>query len=88
MKKQLLTLALLAVAGTAGAQQLPNVGFDEWKGKGNCGQSYNPADKPTDRTRPGDEPAEWCGSNVFQLGVATTSTLCENKLMVIMYMQS
>lgn len=28
MKKQLLTLALLAVAGTAGAQQLPNVGFE------------------------------------------------------------
>lgn len=76
MKKQLLTLALLAVAGTAGAQQLPNVGFDKWKGEGNCGQSYNPADKPTDRTRPGDEPAEWCGSNVFQLGQASTSTLC------------
>lgn len=76
MKKQLLTLALLAVAGTAGAQQLPNVGFDKWKGNGNCGQSYNPADNPTDRTRPGDEPAEWCGSNVFQLGQASTSTLC------------
>lgn len=76
MKKQLLTLALLAVAGTAGAQQLPNVGFDKWKGEGNCGQSYNPADKPTDRTRPGDEPAEWCGSNVSQLGQASTSTLC------------
>lgn len=29
MKKQLLTLALLAVAGTAGAQQLPNGSFDE-----------------------------------------------------------
>lgn len=28
MKKQLLTLALLAVASTAGAQQLPNVGFE------------------------------------------------------------
>lgn len=76
MKKQLLTLALLAVAGTAGAQQLPNVGFDKWKGEGNCGQSYNPADNPTDRTRPGDEPAEWCGSNVSQLGQASTSTLC------------
>lgn len=31
MKKQLLTLALLAVAGTAGAQQLPNGSFDEGK---------------------------------------------------------
>lgn len=29
MKKQLLTLALLAVAGTVGAQQLPNGSFDE-----------------------------------------------------------
>lgn len=29
MKKQLLTLALLAVAGTAGAQQLPNGSFDD-----------------------------------------------------------
>lgn len=80
MKKQLLTLALLAVAGTAGAQQLPNVGFDKWKGEGNCGQSYNPADNPTDRTRPGDEPAEWCGSNVSQLGMASTSTLCVQRL--------
>lgn len=31
MKKQLLTLALLAVTGTAGAQQLPNGSFDEGK---------------------------------------------------------
>lgn len=31
MKKQLLTLALLAVTGTAGAHQLPNGSFDEGK---------------------------------------------------------
>lgn len=56
------------------------MGFDKWKGEGNCGQSYNPADNPTDRTRPGNEPAEWCGSNVSQLGMASTSTLCVQRL--------
>lgn len=76
MKKQLLTLALLAVAGTAGAQQLPNVGFEN-KWKTACGQTFQAstiygAEASTEkkaaglRTRPGVEPEGWNGSNVDQ----------------------
>ena len=60
MKKQLLTLALLAVAGTAGAQQLPNGSFDEgdwvdcvpWTSKGNTNTQ-------------GTQPPSWTISNVM-----------------------
>ena len=76
MKKQLLTLALLAVAGTAGAQQLPNVGFEK-KWKTACGQTFQASttmggEAATEkkaaglRTRPGVEPEGWNGSNVDQ----------------------
>ena len=76
MKKQLLTLALLAVAGTAGAQQLPNVGFEK-KWKTTCGQTFQAStntggEAATEKkavgllTRPGEEPADWNGSNVLQ----------------------
>ena len=74
MKKTLLMLAMTATCSSAIAQQLPNLGFDNWKTA--CGTSYNPADNPKDRQRPGVEPEDWCGSNVAQLGVATTSTMC------------
>ena len=63
MKKQLLTLALLAVAGTAGAQQLPNVGFDKWKTT--CGKTLQASDQ-SEKQRPGVEPEGWNGSNVNQ----------------------
>lgn len=60
MKKQLLTLALLAVAGTAGAQQLPNGSFDEgnwvdcvpWTSDGNT-------------SKYGTQPKSWKISNVI-----------------------
>lgn len=60
MKKQLLTLALLAVAGTAGAQQLPNGSFDDgnwvdcvpWTSKNNT-EKY------------GTQPKSWKISNVI-----------------------
>lgn len=74
MKKQLLTLALLAVAGTAGAQQLPNVGFGGWKTV--CGKTFQASDK-TEKKRPGVEPEGWNGSNVNQ-SVGLTAT--EDKL--------
>lgn len=75
MKKQLLTLALLAVAGTAGAQQLPNVGFDGWKTA--CGNTFQASDK-TEKQRPGVEPEGWNGSNVKQSVFGQTAT--EDKL--------
>lgn len=60
MKKQLLTLALLAVAGTAGAQQLPNGSFDDgnwvdcvpWTSDGNT-------------SKYGTQPKSWKISNVI-----------------------
>lgn len=75
MKKQLLTLALLAVAGTAGAQQLPNVGFDGWKTA--CGKTFQASDK-SEKQRPGVEPEGWNGSNVKQLVFGQTAL--EDKL--------
>lgn len=67
MKKQLLTLALLAVAGTAGAQQLPNGSFDEgewdkcvpWTSKGNTSTQ-------------GLQPPSWTISNVMGLNGGDT----------------
>ena len=75
MKKQLLTLALLAVAGTAGAQQLPNVGFDKWKTA--CGKTFQASDK-SEKQRPGVEPEGWNGSNVKQSVLGQTAS--EDKL--------
>lgn len=75
MKKQLLTLALLAVAGTAGAQQLPNVGFEGWKTA--CGKTFQASDK-SEKQRPGVEPEGWNGSNVKQSVFGQTAT--EDKL--------
>lgn len=67
MKKQLLTLALLAVAGTAGAQQLPNGSFDEsewvdcvpWTSTGN-------------NTAQNIQPESWTISNVRGSGGGPT----------------
>lgn len=74
MKKILLLSALAGgIATGAQAQQLPNVGFENWKGRGNCGQtiqasttSGGPTDKETLQTRPGDEPTDWNGTSVRQ----------------------
>lgn len=70
MKKQLLTLALLAVAGTAGAQQLPNGSFDDgdwvdcvpWTSKNNT-------------SKYGTQPKSWKISNVSGIGRGTGSTI-------------
>lgn len=59
MKKQLLTLALLAVAGTAGAQQLPNGSFDEGEWE-NCVPWTSTGYKKTQ----GTQPPSWTISNV------------------------
>lgn len=59
MKKQLLTLALLAVAGTSGAQQLPNGSFDEGKWV-DCVPWTSTGNKKTQ----GTQPPSWTISNV------------------------
>lgn len=75
MNKKFLLLAALTGGVTLGAQaqQLPNGGFENWKGKGNCGQTIQasstngqPTDKETLQTRPGDEPSDWNGTSVRQ----------------------
>lgn len=67
MKKQLLTLALLAVAGTAGAQQLPNGSFDDanWD---NCVPWTSTGNKKTQ----GKQPPSWTISNVKGLNGGDT----------------
>lgn len=54
-------LCLGVMCGTA--QQLPNVGFENWKTT--CGNTWQTASASA-FTRPGTEPAEWNGSNVTQ----------------------
>ena len=66
MKKSFLlsgALLLSISAFTANAQQLPNVGFKDWKKT--CGSSRSVNEKK-EVVRPGVEPAEWNGSNVNQ----------------------
>lgn len=73
MKKLISFGLLLASAIGMNAQQLPNIGFDNWKNS--SGASYNPGNS-TDYTRPGSEPENWCGSNVNQLDLASNDQLC------------
>lgn len=70
MKKQLLTLALLAVAGTAGAQQLPNGSFDEGKWV-NCVPWTSNGNKKTQ----GMQPPSWTISNVIGTGFSGKTTV-------------
>ena len=70
-KIYLLGLCVAASAALTNAQQLPNVGFDNWKGA--CGESINTAGSGSAFTRPGDEPTSWNGSSVVQvLNIETT----------------
>ena len=75
MKQKFLLLAALAGGGILGAQaqQLPNGGFENWKGNGNCGQTIQAStdlggstDKENPKKRPGDEPTEWNGTSIKQ----------------------
>lgn len=63
-KFYLLGLCVAASATIANAQQLPNVGFDDWKEI--CGESMNTAGEGSTYVRPGKEPASWNGSSVLQ----------------------
>lgn len=63
-KFYLLGLCVAASATIANAQQLPNVGFEQWKGT--CDESINTAGEGSTYVRPGDEPASWNGSSVLQ----------------------
>lgn len=77
MKKLFAILIFGATCLGARAQHLPNVGYSEWKGNGNCGNSLQSSAKNVMGTiggyaqRPGDEPSEWNGSSVNQTVAST-----------------
>ena len=80
MKKFITLMILSAICLGAKAQYLPNVGFSEWKGDGNCGQSLQSSSKNVMGTiggyakRPGDEPSDWNGSSVNQTVASTNKS--------------
>ena len=65
-KFYLLGLCVAASATVANAQQLPNVGFEQWKDA--CGKTYTLGitGSWSSATRPGIEPSDWNGSSVYQ----------------------
>ena len=63
-KFYLLGLCVAASATVANAQQLPNVGFEQWKDA--CGSSEAFGYSTGMRQRPGIEPMDWNGSSVNQ----------------------
>lgn len=65
MKKKLLFCLLFGgMMATANAQQLPNYGFDSWKGE--CGSTEAFGYSEGMRQRPGVEPIDWNGSSINQ----------------------
>ena len=66
----LLTAAVAASSSIATAQQLPNVGFENWKSE--CGSTEAFGASTGMRQRPGIEPADWNGSNVNQKVMGVT----------------
>ena len=79
MKKKLLSLLLLGgLTLTAGAQQLPNIGFSNWKSA--CGSTEAFGASTGFRQRPGVEPTDWNGSSVNQkVGLEKKETLIYNE---------
>ncbi len=66
MKKILLLGIALLGSYQVQAQYLPNSGFENWKGDGSAGKSYQTNNPSGERQRPGDEPATWNGSSINQ----------------------
>ena len=73
-KIYLLGLCVAASAAVANVQQLPNVGFEEWKAGEDMGStkymglSSGTEPRPYDTQTGVTEPSDWNGSNVNQLG--------------------
>ena len=65
----LLSAVVIASSSIVSAQQLPNVGFEEWKTK--CGSTEAFGYSTGMRQRPGIEPADWNGSSVNQKVIIT-----------------
>ncbi len=78
MKKKLLSLLLLGgLTLTAGAQQLPNIGFANWKSACGSTEAFGTGLWASPKTgemrqRPGVEPTDWNGSSINQKVVNVT----------------
>ena len=72
MKKKLFSLLLLGgLTLTAGAQQLPNIGFSNWKSACGSTEAFGTGGLTSSKTgemrkRPGVEPTDWNGSSINQ----------------------
>lgn len=65
IKKTILGSLFMTCALTAGAQYLPNSGFDTWKTTN--GETTQTAGEGSSAVRPGTEPEGWNGSNIHQV---------------------
>ena len=95
-KNYLLGLCVAASATVANAQQLPNVGFVDWKGDAGCGntlglylqsagnifQGYTYTFTNEELQRPGDEPSDWNGSSVNQKARSIVGTMPASKVLI------
>ena len=95
-KNYLLGLCVAASATVANAQQLPNVGFVDWKGDAGCGntlglylqsagnifQGYTYTFTNEELQRPGDEPSDWNGSSVNQKARSILGTMPASKVLI------
>lgn len=94
-KIYLLGLCVAASATVANAQQLPNVGFGDWKGDAGCGNTlglylqragnilgYTYTFANEELQRPGDEPSDWNGSSVNQKARSILGTMPASKVLI------
>ena len=94
-KNYLLGLCVAASATVANAQQLPNVGFVDWKGDAGCGNTlglylqragnilgYTYTFANEELQRPGDEPSDWNGSSVNQKARSILGTMPASKVLI------
>lgn len=94
-KFYLLGLCVAASATVANAQQLPNFGFEQWKGDAGCGNTlglylqsagsfldYTYTFANEELQRPGDEPSNWNGSSVNQKARSFLGTMPASKVLI------
>ena len=82
MRKIFTLLFLVSFAFAQAQYYIPNSGFENWKGKGNCGSTYQSSHGKLIgsgsalglRQRPDDEPEDWEGSSINQK-VGSTATM-------------
>lgn len=79
MKKKVIAGSLALLAATAmyaQTYQLPNVGFENWKGK--CDATFFTENSSWDSNTPGNEPSSWYSSNI-QFGAYKAETVKQSE---------